>query len=129
VPRFLQDFQVLYVDDSDGDRISDTERDNMKRAGIELTLDDAMPDVLLWNPKTDEIWVIEAVTSDGEVDLHKVEQINRLAKRCGKKFVGFTTTYRTWKDAATRQGKHTNIAIGTYIWIQGDPAKQFKVEG
>lgn len=55
--------------------------------------------------------------------------MQRLAERCCKKGVGFTTTYRTWKEAAARQGKHTNIAIDTYIWIQGDPAKQFKVEG
>jgi hypothetical protein len=31
-----------------------------------------MPDVLLWNPGTNELWVIEAATSDGEVDAHKV---------------------------------------------------------
>ncbi len=127
--RFLPDYQVLYVDDSDGDRITDDERQRMRDAGVELTLEDAMPDVLLWNPETDQLWVIEAVTSDGEVDFHKVEQVTRMAKRCGKSSVGFTTTYRTWKEIAARQGKHTNIAFGTYIWIQADPAKQFKVEG
>jgi len=127
--RFLPGYQVLYVDDADGDRITAQERERMKAAGVELTLEDAMPDVLLWNPQTDWLWVIEAVTSDGEVDLHKVTQMERLAKRCGKAGVGFTTTYRTWKEAAARQGTHGNIAVGTYIWIQGDPAKVFKVEG
>jgi len=34
----------------------------------------------------------------------------------------------TWRDAATRQGKHKNIAPGTYIWIREDGAKQFNVE-
>ena len=87
-----------------------------------------MPDALLWNPETDHLWVIEAVTSDGEVDAHKVAQMNRMAERCGKSGVGFTTTYRTWKEAAARQGKHQNIAY-SFIWIQGDPAKQFKVSG
>ena len=61
--------------------------------------------------------------------LHKVAQITRLAERCGKAGVGFTTTYRTWKEAAARQGKHQNIAYETFIWILGDPAKQFKVTG
>jgi BsuBI/PstI restriction endonuclease domain len=101
----------------------------MKAAGVDLGLGDAMPDALLWNAATDWLWVIEAVTSDGEVDMHKVTQMTSLANRFGKPGIGFTTTYRTWKDAAARQGTHTNIAIGTYIWIQGDPAKQFKVEG
>ena len=52
-----------------------------------------------------------------------------MAERCGKAGVGFTTTYRTWKEAPARQGAHQNVAVDTYIWIQADPAKQFKVEG
>jgi len=128
-PRFLPGYQLLYVDDADGDRISNAERVKMAEAGVALTLEDAMPDALLWNPETDHLWVIEAVTSDGEVDAHKVAQMKRLAERCGKAGVGFTTTYRTWKEAAARQGKHQNIAYDTFIWVQGDPAKQFKVSG
>ncbi len=128
-PRFLTGYELLYIDDADGDRISEAEKAKMAAAGVELTLEDAMPDALLWHPETDHLWVIEAVTSDGEVDAHKVAQMNRLAERCGKAGVGFTTTYRTWKDAAARQGKHQNIAYETFIWIQGDPAKQFKVTG
>jgi hypothetical protein len=128
-PRFLPGYEVLYIDDSDGDRITAEEREKMAVAGIELRLEDAMPDVLLWNPETDVLWVIEAVTSDGEVDLHKTTQLTRLAERSGKAGIGFTTTYRTWKDAASRQSAHTNLAVGSYLWMQGDPAKQFKVEG
>lgn len=128
-PRFLPGFEVLYIDDSDGDRISASEQTAMLSAGAQLVLGDAMPDVLLWHPGTDELWVIEAVTSDGEVDAHKVTQVKRMAKRNGKPKVGFTTAYRTWKEAAARQATHKNIAVDTYIWIQSDPAKHFKVEG
>jgi len=56
-PRFLEGYEVLYVDDSDGDRISDEERAKMRAAGAELTLADPMPDVLLWHPETDWLWV------------------------------------------------------------------------
>jgi hypothetical protein len=93
--------------------------------GMERT-DDS--DILLWNQKTDKLWVVEAVTSDGEVDRHKVESLTRLAERSGKTGIGFTTAYMTWRDAASRQGKHKNIAPGTYIWIREDGAKQFSVE-
>lgn len=127
--RFLPGYQLLYIDDSDGDRVSAEERAKMAAAGVTLTLEDAMPDALLWNPETDHLWVIEAVTSDGEVDFHKVAQMERMAARCGKSGVGFTTTYRTWKDAAARQSAHGNVAVQTYIWIQSDPAKHLKVEG
>lgn len=123
-PRFLEGYDVLYVDDSDGDRISDEERVKMQAAGAELTLADPMPDVLLWHPETDWLWVIEAVTSDGEVDAHKVKGMQAFAHRCGKAGVGFTTAYRTWREAAARQGKQRNIAVETYIWIREDPSKQ-----
>ena len=123
-PRFLPNYQVLYVDDSDGDRISDDERAKMQAAGALLTLEDPMPDVLLWNPDKDALWVIEAVTSDGEVDAHKVNGMQAFANRCGKNEVGFTTAYLTWKAAAARQATQRNIAVETYIWIRDDPSKQ-----
>ena len=127
-PKFLPGYEVLYVDDADGDRVSEPERDQLYGAGIEITLDDAMPDVLLWNRKNDALWIIEAVTSDGEVDQHKVDQVRAFAERNGKSTVGFTTAYPTWKVAAQRQGKHKNIAPGTYIWIREDAAKHFLAE-
>lgn len=126
--RFLPGYEVIYVDDGDGDRITAEDRATLAEAGVTLRLEDAMPDVLLWNPTTDRLWVIEAVTSDGEVDFHKVNQLVTMARRCGKAGVDFTTTYRTWKELATRQGTHGNIAVGTYIWIQADPAKHLRVD-
>ena len=125
--NFLPDFEVLYVDDADGDRISDAEKAKLKKAGVKLGLEDAFPDVLLWNPTTDKLWCIEAVTSDGEVDAHKVEQMQKLAKRHNKKGIGFTTTYCTWKGAASRQDANRNLAIGSYLWIASDPSRQFAV--
>jgi hypothetical protein len=128
VPNFLPGFEVLYIDASDGQRITPEQEHALKNAGITIQLGDSMPDILLWNPKTDKLWVVEAVTSDGEVDLHKVKSLTSLAERSGKKGIGFTTAYLTWKDAAARQGKHKNIAPGTYIWIREDGAKQLSVE-
>jgi hypothetical protein len=126
--KFLPEYEVIYVDDGDGDRISEEDQEALTRAGVELQLGDAMPDILLWNPNTDRLWVIEAVTSDGEVDLYKTNQLKALAERCGKAGVDFTTSYRSWKEAAARQAAHRNIAVGSFIWIQADPSKHFRVE-
>lgn len=127
-PRFLPGFEVLYVDDADGDRITDADRVALARAGLALELGDAMPDVLLWNPTTDALWIIEAVTSDGEVDQHKVSQLRAFAERHEKASIGFTTAYPSWKVAAQRQGTHKNIPAGTYVWIRDDAAKHWKAE-
>ncbi len=127
-PKFLPGFAVVYVDDSDGDRVSDEEKDRLQEAGLGFELDDAMPDVLLWNKMTNAIWIIEAVTSDGEVDDHKVRQVRAFAEKHSKKDVGFTTAYPTWKIASQRQGTHKNIAVGTFVWIREDASKQFFAE-
>ena len=103
-PRFLAGYQVIYIDDGDGDRITKEQQVALASAGITLTLDDAIPDILLWHPTFDSLWVIEAVTSDGEVDLHKFRQLTGLAHRSGKKEIGFTTAYKTWKAASSGKG-------------------------
>ena len=128
VPNFLLGFEVLYIDATDGQRVTAEQELALKKAGIAIGLGDSMPDILLWNQETDSLWVIEAVTSDGEVDTHKVQSLTTLASRSGKKKIGFTTAYATWRHAAARQGKHKNIAPGTYIWIREDGAKQLSVE-
>jgi hypothetical protein len=128
VPKFLTGFEIIYIDATDGKRVTPEQEQALQKAGIAIGLGDSMPDVLLWNQRADTLWVIEAVTSYGEVDLHKVQSLTNLANRSGKKGIGFTTVYLTWKDAAARQGKHKNIAPGTHIWIREDGSKQFNVE-
>jgi len=128
ITRFLPGYEILYVDDGDGDRITKEDCVRLEGAGITISLSDAMPDVLLWNRDTNYLWVIEAVTSDGEVDEHKISKLQKLAERYGKAGIGFTTVYRTWRDAAARQGRHKNIAPGSYLWILEDPSKHFLVE-
>jgi hypothetical protein len=127
VPYFLPGYEIIFIDLEDGDRITENERITLGSIGIQLSLEDAMPDLLLFNPTINWLWVIEAVTSDGEVDIHKKNQLTGLAVRSGKSGIGFTTAYMNWKTAATRQQKHKNIAPDTYVWIAKDPSKQFHV--
>lgn len=122
-PRFLPGYEVVYIDDGDGDRISIEQHERLSIAGLTIQLDDSMPDVLLWNPEKDSLWVIEAVTSDGEVDIHKMESLKAFSIRNGKASIGFTTTYQTWKKVYERQSKNKNLAIGSYLWILEDASK------
>lgn len=127
--RFLPGYIVIYTDVTDGDRISEGHRNLLRKAEVELTLEDAYPDVLLWNEYEDAFWVIEAVTSDGEVDQTKVEAVKRTLKRRGRTVqVGFTTAYQTWQDAASRQAGVGNLAPYSYMWILGDAARHLRVE-
>jgi hypothetical protein len=128
-PKFLTGFDVLYIDAGDGDRIPEDARAKLAEVGLELRLEDAMPDVLLASRAGKAFWIIEAVTSDGEVDLHKVAQATRFIRRARPDAtIGFTTAYRSWREAAARQSQHKNLAPGTFLWILEDPSKQFRVD-
>jgi len=126
-PTFLPGYEVLYIDEADGDRITDQDRQRMAKAGVKIELADAMPDVLLWNQQVNSLWVIEAVTSDGEVDIHKFQQMTSVGRRSGISSIGFTTAYPTWRTAASRQSRFKNIHFDTYVWIQEDPTKHLLV--
>ena len=126
-PHFLPGYEVLYTDATDGDRVTPEEQEKLAAVGLSLGIADAWPDVLLWNEELRSLWVIEAVTSDGEVDQTKVDSVLLLAERAGIEDVGFTTTYPTWKVAAARQGRVKNLAAGTHVWIQDDAARQLLV--
>lgn len=127
VPAFLPAYECIYIDSDDGDRVGTDEKERLKAAGIELGLEDAYPDVVLLDAKARALWCVESVTSDGEVDQHKVDNVLALCKRSELKLAGLTTAYRTWRDAYRRQSKHKNLAPGTYLWIQESGGTQLKV--
>ena len=117
-PRFLPDYRCIYTDAYDGDRVDADERAQLKSAGLELTLADSFPDVVFYNQAAKSVWCVEAVISDGEVDLQKLDNLKSWCARGGLRLAGATTAYRVWKDAAGRQAAHKNLAPGTYLWIQ-----------
>lgn len=126
---FLSGFELICVDDGDGDRIDAKQRARLAKAGIPTHALGAMPDALFWKPGTSEFAVIEAVTSDGEVDSHKVTSVTALiSHKHAKPIIHFVTAYRTWREAAARQGKHKNLAPGSWLWIMEDGARRFHVE-
>lgn len=128
-PEFLPGYMEVYTDLADGDRISEEQLEALRAAGLEPSLGDPSPDALLWNEDQDSFWVIEAVTSDGEVDLAKVGAVQRMIARRGRPVrVGFTTAYRTWRDAGSRQERVKNLAPGTYVWVQSDAGRQLRVQ-
>lgn len=46
-PLFLPEFQCIYIDSDDGDRVTAAEKATLKAAGVELNLHDPYPDVML----------------------------------------------------------------------------------
>lgn len=126
--HYLPGYIPVFTDYSDGDRVTEEERNLLEKYGIVFgSIDDVWPDAILINPSTKTLWFIEAVTSDGEADNHKVEGLKSICSNSNLTFGGVTTTYETYKRFASRQQSENNIARDTYIWILESPDRQFKV--
>jgi hypothetical protein len=65
VPNFLPGFEVLYIDATDGQRVTPEQQQTLQKAGIAIGLGDSMPDILLWNLQTDAIWVRKKCSRSG----------------------------------------------------------------
>lgn len=117
--NYLPGYICIFKDADNGDRITDNEKKLLDECGIVFgKLDDVWPDAILYNQQTNSLWFIEAVTSDGEVDNHKLKGFQRICDNSNKVFGGCTTTYFTLKRFYERQSSQNNLAQGSYVWIK-----------
>jgi hypothetical protein len=128
-PQFLKGYSLLAIDDGDGTRISDVQKAKLEEAGVPTHALGSMPDAIFWMPGTSRFAIIEAVTTDGEVDAHKVRSVTSLLSVSHPRpEVHFVTAYRTWREAALRQSRHKNLADESWLWIVEDGARRFRVD-
>jgi hypothetical protein len=116
-PQFLTDYEVVFVDDTDGARISDEWQERVAELDLPLNLASRWPDIILNMPGTRNCWVIDCVETDGEIDPVRRREMERDFTDRGLTIDGFTTVYRTARRFAERQRQVDNIALRTYVWI------------
>ncbi|HIF5832678.1 TPA: BsuBI/PstI family type II restriction endonuclease [Vibrio parahaemolyticus] len=126
--RFLDSFDLVFIDNGNGKRFTDEDETLLQELDIEFGRGDRLPDVLFFDRYSRRAWIVDAVVSDGEVDFIRKGDFLDFASRNDISEIGFTTVYRTWKKAASRQGKMKNLAENTYIWIMEDPSRHIKIE-
>jgi hypothetical protein len=124
----LPDYELLYIDDDDNERVENEWAPRMAAMGLELTLEDKYPDAILGHRETRDLWIVDAVISDGEINPERRDSIQAWAERQSCTVSGFVTAYLTWKRAAARQAANSNIAVGTYMWIAEDGGKLWLVQ-
>ncbi|HEY8645432.1 MAG TPA: hypothetical protein VIL77_06095, partial [Gaiellaceae bacterium] len=62
----LADYELVFVDDSDDERVKDEWKDGLEKRGLLPDLDSLWPDAILVRDSDNSIWFVDAVTSDGE---------------------------------------------------------------
>jgi hypothetical protein len=121
-----QGFELAYIDDGDGPRGEDYE-ETLNDLGLAIKLKDLQPDAILVDSDSKELWFIDAVVSDGEIDTVRYEQLSQWAEEAGYSVAGAVTCYESWTKFGARQHSNKNIAPGTTVWIAEDGGKLFDV--
>lgn len=117
------DYELGFIDDADGDRLRGEWREILEPLGLIPDLASRWADAMLINESARKLWIVDAVTSDGEVDEVRAADFRKWASERGWSIAGMTTAYETWSRAAARQGAHFNLALGSTIWIAEDGGK------
>ena len=122
-----EDFELIFTDAFDGERIQAGYREKLDQAGLAPDLASKWPDAILVNWERREVHFVDAVTTDGEFDATRAQAVIGWAKEKGWSVAGLTTAYETWKAAARRQAAQRNLAVGSNLWIAEDGGKLFIV--
>ena len=91
--------------------------------GLTLDLSTRYPDAILASVASRSLWIVDAVSSDGEVDTIRFHEISGWASWHGWTIAGATTAYADYQTYSRRQGAMQNIAAGTTIWVAEDGGK------
>lgn len=116
VPQFASGLVLLYLGDTaDKDLFVATEQ--LTTLGIPITEHAKLPDIILYLPSQNWLYLIEVVTSHGPMTPKRVVELNNMLRNCtaGKIFITAFPAFAEFR-------KHMrNIAWETEVWIAEEP--------
>lgn len=122
--RFAPGSTCLYVGDTTKkDLVKDVKK--LEELGIDITLHDKMPDVVLYREDKNWLYFIEAVTSVGPMDPKRILEISEMTKNvtAGKVFVTAFLNFESYR-------KYSNqLAWETEVWIADIPDHMIHLNG
>lgn len=123
-PRFAPASDCLYIGDTiEKNLVKNIEK--LTELGIEITLHDKLPDVILYRKDTNWIYFIESVTSVGPMNPKRILEIQEMTKevQSGKIFVTAFPDFKTYKKFSE------NLAWETEVWIADIPEHMIHLNG
>lgn len=123
-PRFAQDAICLYVGDTIKKDLLKSEA-MLKKLGFKISVHDKMPDIVLYQEKTNWIYFIESVTSVGPMTPKRILEIQEMTDRvsAGKIYVTAFLDFKTYKRFAH------DLAWETEVWIADNPDHLIHLNG
>lgn len=123
-PRFAAGGILLYLGDTEKkDKYLD--KDGLKNLGIPIDQHSKLPDVVIYEPKRNWLFLIEAVTSHGPVSPKRLLELEEFLKDCkvGKIYVS------AFPDMAEFKKYSNSIAWETEVWLAEIPDHMIHFNG
>jgi type II restriction enzyme len=115
-PQFASGSILLYLGDT-ADKDFYVATEELAKQGIPITEHDKLPDIILYSPSQNWLYLIEVVTSHGAMTSKRLIELNKMLRNCtaGKIFITAFPSFTEFR-------KHTpNIAWETEVWIAEAP--------
>ncbi len=78
--RFIPGGEVIYIDDTDK-TMGSIMKDSMSRLGIEIPEHGKAPDLIVWDSKNKWLFLMEACSSHGPIDVTRKRELTRLFEK------------------------------------------------
>jgi len=124
LPYYGYGAEVLYVGDT-ANKYLHVERKRLKDLNIPYPEHDELPDIVAFSEQKEWLYLIEAVTSYGEITPIRKRELEILTKDCGFPVV-FITAFLTRDDYRKYAA---SIAWETEVWIASDPEHLIHLNG
>lgn len=115
-PRFAPGAHVLYLGDTMKKDLF-VDKDALAKLGFPMTQHDKLPDVVLYEPQKDWLFLIEAVTAHGPMSPKRIFELEQMLNDCkaGKVYV------TAFPDFTEFRKRLKEIAWETEVWIMEVP--------
>lgn len=123
-PRFAPGAMVLYVGDTAEKHVV-YEAEQLTKLGIPITQHDKLPDIILYWPQRNWVYLIEAVTSHGPVSPKRHLEIENLLADCRAERV-YVTAFLDFQSFRRFVG---DVAWETEVWIAEQPDHMIHFNG
>ncbi|MEM8642158.1 MAG: BsuBI/PstI family type II restriction endonuclease [Cyanobacteria bacterium P01_G01_bin.54] len=124
LPRYGYGSEVLYIGDS-SDKYLHLDRDKLLSLNFPEPSHEELPDIIAFSEQKSWIYLIEAVTSFGEISPIRKLELEKITQNCHYPIVYVTaflnrSTYRKYSE---------KLAWETEVWIASDPDHLIHLDG
>ncbi len=123
-PRFAPEAALLYIGDT-ASKWAFIDSERVSTLNIRLDLHGKMPDVILYDPNRNRLFLIEAVASHGPVDGKRHDELNAMFSAASAHLI-FVTAF---PDRRTMARYLSVLAWETEVWVAESPSHLIHFNG